>query len=68
MNEVEESNDAAYIRVSRLRHEVEKIRLERVFLLDQLAKRTSTNVEDSEGSPSPPSTVRIHLSNVPGDL
>jgi hypothetical protein len=33
------------------------MRLERAFLLEQLAKRTSTNVEDSEGSPSPPPTV-----------
>ena len=57
MNEVEESNEAAFIRVSRLRREIEKVRLERVFLLDQLTRRTSTNLEDSEGSPSPPSTV-----------
>jgi hypothetical protein len=35
------------------------MRLERAFLLEQLAKRTSTNVEDSEGSPSPPPTVRL---------
>ena len=34
------------------------MRLERAFLLEQLAKRTSTNVEDSDGSPSPPPTVR----------
>lgn len=33
------------------------MRLERAFLLEQLAKRTSTNVEDSDGSPSPPPTV-----------
>jgi hypothetical protein len=37
------------------------MRLERAFLLEQLAKRTSTNVEDSEGSPSPPPTVRTPL-------
>ncbi len=34
------------------------MRLERAFLLEQLARRTSTNVEDSDGSPSPPATVR----------
>ena len=55
--EVEESNDGARLRLSRLKRQVEKMRLERAFLLDQLAKRTSTNVEDSEGSPSPPPTV-----------
>ncbi len=32
--------------------------LEQAFLLEQLARRTSTNVEDSDGSPSPPLTVR----------
>lgn len=57
-NEVEEDNEAARLRLVRLRRGVEKLRLERAFLLDQLAKRTSTNVEDSDGSPSPPPTVR----------
>lgn len=57
-NEVEEDNEAARLRLARLRRGVEKLRLERAFLLDQLAKRTSTNVEDSDGSPSPPPTVR----------
>lgn len=56
--EVEESNDAARLRLSRIKRQVEKIRIERAFLLEQLAKRTSTNVEDSDGSPSPPPTVR----------
>jgi len=45
------------MRLQRLKRQVEKMRLERAFLLEQLAKRTSTNVEDSEGSPSPPPTV-----------
>lgn len=57
-NEVEEDNEAARLRLARLRRGVEKLRLERAFLLDQLNKRTSTNVEDSDGSPSPPPTVR----------
>ncbi|CAG9971973.1 unnamed protein product [Clonostachys byssicola] len=55
-NEVEEANDAARLRLSRIKRQVEKLRIERAFLLEQLAKRTSTNVEDSEGSPSPPPT------------
>ena len=57
MNEVEEANDAARQRLARLHRGIQKLRLERAFLLEQLAKRTSTNVEDSEGSPSPPPTV-----------
>ena len=58
-NEVEEANDAARLRLSRIKRQVEKLRIERAFLLEQLAKRTSTNVEDSDGSPSPPPTVRL---------
>jgi hypothetical protein len=61
MNEVEEANDAARQRLARLNRSVQKLRLERAFLLEQLAKRTSTNVEDSEGSPSPPPTVRAPI-------
>lgn len=57
MNEVEEANDASRVRLTRMKRGIEKLRLERAFLLEQLAKRTSTNVEDSEGSPSPPPTV-----------
>jgi hypothetical protein len=56
-NEVEDANDAARLRLNRIKRQVEKLRIERAFLLEQLAKRTSTNVEDSEGSPSPPPTV-----------
>lgn len=56
-HEVEEANDASRLRLNRLKRQVEKMRLERAFLLEQLSRRTSTNVEDSEGSPSPPPTV-----------
>jgi hypothetical protein len=56
--EVEDANDASRLRLTRLKRQVEKMRLERAFLLEQLSKRMSTNVEDSEGSPSPPPTVR----------
>jgi non-histone protein 10 len=59
--EVEESNDAARIRLGRMQRQIEKMRLERAILLEQLARRTSTNVEDSDGSPSPPPTVSIHV-------
>jgi non-histone protein 10 len=51
--EVELANDAARLRLERVRRQVYKLRLERAFLLEQLARRTSTNVEDSDGSPSP---------------
>ncbi|RKU47905.1 hypothetical protein DL546_009140 [Coniochaeta pulveracea] len=56
--EVEEANAAAQLRLNRLKRQVEKMRLERAFLLEQLQRRNSTNVEDSEGSPSPPPTPK----------
>lgn len=56
--EVEEANDAARLRLARSKRQIERLRIERAFLLEQLAKRTSTNVEDSEGSPSPPPTPK----------
>ncbi|OBT62204.1 hypothetical protein VE03_08052 [Pseudogymnoascus sp. 23342-1-I1] len=58
MKTVEEANDASRIRLLRMRRGIEKMRLERAFLLEQLSKRTSTNVEDSDGSPSPPPTPK----------
>ncbi|KAH8672059.1 putative HMG box-containing protein C10F6.08c [Tricladium varicosporioides] len=58
INEIEHDNDATRLRVVRLERGVQKLRLERAFLMEQLAKRTSTNVEDSEGSPSPPPTPK----------
>lgn len=56
--EVEDVNDATRLRISRIKRQVDKLRLERAMLLEQLAKRTSTNVEDSDGSPSPPPTPK----------
>ncbi|KAK4123359.1 hypothetical protein N657DRAFT_690971 [Parathielavia appendiculata] len=64
-SEVEDANDAARLRLARLKRQVEKMRLERAFLLEQLAKRTSTNVEDSDGSPSPPPTQRPPSTRTP---
>ncbi|KAJ2990532.1 hypothetical protein NUW58_g2900 [Xylaria curta] len=54
--EIEDENDAYRLRLSRLKRQIQKLRLERAIILDQISKRTSTNVEDSEGSPSPPPT------------
>ncbi|KAI1814860.1 hypothetical protein GGS20DRAFT_585126 [Poronia punctata] len=54
--EIEEENDAYRLRLDRLKRQIQKLRFERAIILDQISKRTSTNVEDSEGSPSPPPT------------
>ncbi|KAI1384452.1 uncharacterized protein F4822DRAFT_445891 [Hypoxylon trugodes] len=56
--EIEDESRAYQLRLNRLQRQVQKLRLERAFLLEQVAKRTSTNVEDSEGSPSPPPTPK----------
>ncbi|KAL7627160.1 hypothetical protein AAE478_003936 [Parahypoxylon ruwenzoriense] len=56
--EIEEEAKAYQLRLARLQRQTQKLRLERAFLLEQIAKRTSTNVEDSEGSPSPPPTPK----------
>lgn len=56
--EIEDEAMAYQLRLNRLQRQVQKLRLERAFLLEQIAKRTSTNVEDSEGSPSPPPTPK----------
>ncbi|KAK3985544.1 Non-histone protein 10 [Cladorrhinum sp. PSN332] len=63
--EVEAENEAAILRLTRMQRQVDKMRLERAFLLEQIAKRTSTNVEDSDGSPSPPPTVSIQPADSP---
>ncbi|KAL8330996.1 hypothetical protein RB593_001787 [Gaeumannomyces tritici] len=56
--EVEEANEASRLRLARLNRQAEKMRIERAFLLEQLSKRVSPNVEDSDGSPSPPPTPK----------
>lgn len=58
MATVLEANDAAHVRNMRLRRGIEKLRLERAFLLEQLERRVKPS-EESEGSPSPPPTVGI---------
>lgn len=59
MNDVDEATATATVRLIRLRRGVEKLRLERAFLLEQLHRTLKTNnaVEGSEGTPSPPPTV-----------
>ncbi|KAL1305870.1 hypothetical protein AAFC00_004020 [Neodothiora populina] len=48
LNEVEEANDSARLRKLRLNRAIMKMRLERAFLLDQLAKRME--LDDDEES------------------
>ena len=68
LNEVDEDNDAKRLRISRLHQGIRKMRLERAYLLEALAKRQKKNGssvdgfpvaydEESEGSSEGPPTV-----------
>lgn len=57
INEIESSNEKLTSRIQRARRAIQRMRLERAFLLQQLESRTEPRVSDSEGSPSPPPTV-----------
>lgn len=57
LNEVEEANDAARLRKLRLNRAIMKMRLERAFLLEQLAKRMDHSGDGSDRDSSPPPTV-----------
>jgi non-histone protein 10 len=59
ITEIETSNDLLASRIQRARRAIQRFRLERAFLLEQLEKRTDARVDSSVGSPSPPPTVRI---------
>ncbi|KAK9458202.1 hypothetical protein V1511DRAFT_508293 [Dipodascopsis uninucleata] len=54
IREVEEQNDVLTLRLTRSKRAVQRMRLERAFLLEKLEERTFLKAEDSEGSPSPP--------------
>ncbi|KAL6716932.1 hypothetical protein ACLMJK_004844 [Lecanora helva] len=67
LNEVEEANDASRVRIVRLNRGIRKMRLERAYLLEGLAKRMKKNGgsvdgfqglfdEESEGSSEAPPT------------
>ncbi|KAI9787909.1 MAG: hypothetical protein M1835_002612 [Candelina submexicana] len=56
ISDVDDCNDAYRLRKIRLNRGIMKMRLERAFLLEQLANRMRDNVDESEGSASPPPT------------
>lgn len=56
INDIDENNDATRLRIQRLSRGVQKMRLERAFLLEQLHKHMEYNVDDSDRSSSPPPT------------
>lgn len=64
INDIEENNDGTRLRIKRLNRAVTKMRLERAFLLEQLAHRMDYNVDESDRSSSPPPTVNIQSRNI----
>ncbi|KAJ4298266.1 hypothetical protein N0V90_006166 [Kalmusia sp. IMI 367209] len=56
ITDIEESNDGTRVRIKRLHRGIQKMRLERAFLLEQLQKQMEFNVDDSDRSSSPPPT------------
>ncbi|KAF8455404.1 hypothetical protein BGX38DRAFT_1267326 [Terfezia claveryi] len=57
IREIEDTNEVLVLRIQRSRRGIQRARLERAFLLQQLEDRTDARVDDSEGSQSPPPTV-----------
>ena len=64
INDIEENNDGTRLRIKRLNRAVTKMRLERAFLLEQLAHRMEYNVDESDRSSSPPPTVNIQFRSI----
>ena len=62
LNEIEDANDAARLRKKRLDRSILKMRLERAFLLERLAKSQkldTATADESDASVSPPATVSL---------
>ncbi|KAH0354462.1 hypothetical protein KCU81_g891, partial [Aureobasidium melanogenum] len=64
LNDVEEANDAARQRKARLNRAIMKMRLERAFLLEQLAKRLQNT---TDGSEKPVATAAATTNNANSD-
>lgn len=56
ITDIEDSNDGTRLRIKRLHRGIQKMRLERAFLLEQLHKHMEYNMDDSDRSSSPPPT------------
>ncbi|KAH9867994.1 hypothetical protein IAQ61_007301 [Plenodomus lingam] len=56
ITDIEDSNDGTRLRITRLNRGIQKMRLERAFLLEQINKHMEYNADDSDRSSSPPPT------------
>lgn len=55
IHEIEQHNELMGLSISRTKRDIKRLRLERSLLLEKLEERTVLKVDDSDGSPSPPS-------------
>jgi hypothetical protein len=60
VEEIEGNNDKMRLSILRHNNAIEKLRLERAFLLDSIRKQTQKGEEESEKSDSPPPSVSSH--------
>ena len=58
LSECEDSNELLVVRNQRLKRGIQRLRLERALLLREIEERIQPRVDDSDGTPSPPPTVR----------
>lgn len=56
ITDIEENNDGTRLRITRLNRGIQKMRLERAFLLEQINKHMEYTADDSDRSSSPPPT------------
>lgn len=60
IREIEEHNELVGVSITRTKRDIKRLRLERSLLLEKLEERTSLKVDDSDGTPSPPSSPVLH--------
>ncbi|KAK8202235.1 hypothetical protein M8818_005762 [Zalaria obscura] len=65
LNEVEDANDAARLRKLRLNRAIMKMRLERAFLLEQLAKRMDGTADEEGDEAESPAETSLYLRYAP---
>ncbi len=54
IREIEDNNEGLVVKLARTKRHIQRLRLERSFLLETLEDKTPKHNADSDGSPSPP--------------
>lgn len=66
IHEIEEHNELVGLSISRTKRDIKRLRLERSLLLEKLEERTLLKVDDSEGSPFPPTSPTLAVVEISG--